>query len=213
MFVLFVHGMGRTPLSGAPLLRRLRGAGMATGSFGYVAALESGEAVTARLAARIAGLAARGDYVLVGHSLGGLLLRAALQALPPGTAMPLHIYLLGSPVQPSRLAQRLGRHWMFRALTGDCGQWLGSTERMASIGPPPAPVTGIAGVRGIAGSARRFGGLANDGIVTLEEVSAPWLALQIQVPVVHTLLPGSPQVAAILVRDLGARLAGHVPPA
>ena len=210
MFVLFVHGMGRTPLSGALLLRRLRHAGMTTGSFGYVAALESGDAITARLAARIAEVAARGDYALIGHSLGGLLLRAALRALPTGVTMPKQLHLLGSPVQPSHLAAQLRRNWIFRALAGDCGQWLGSAERMAAVGAPTVPVMGIAGVRG-AGPAGRFGGRAHDGIVSLEEVSAPWLAAQTQVPVMHTMLPGSRQVAEIIVRHLCALDVAPVP--
>lgn len=38
MRVLFVHGMGRTPLSGWPLLHRLRQAGLRTTTFGYTTA-------------------------------------------------------------------------------------------------------------------------------------------------------------------------------
>src|SRR5262245_34215628 len=82
---LFVHGMGRTPLSGWPLLRSLRRAGLATSSFGYVVLLEDFEQIRQRLASRIAALGARGDYVLIGHSLGGVLLRAALNSLPDET--------------------------------------------------------------------------------------------------------------------------------
>ena len=47
--------------------------------------------------------------------------------------LPLRVFLLGSPVQASRLARRLGRNALYRLFTGDCGQLLGSDERMASV--------------------------------------------------------------------------------
>lgn len=202
MRALFVHGLGRSPLSGGPLLRRLRQAGMQTETFAYLAAFEDFEAIVARLKYQIARLAASDTYIVIGHSLGGVLLRAALNALPHGTALPTHVYLLGSPVLPSRLAARLKGRWIFRALAGDCGQLLGSPERMRAIGPVAAPTTGIAGVRGFLGSRGFFGPDINDGVVALSEVSAPWLPGPVQVPVIHTLLPLSSAVAEIIVQGL-----------
>ena len=82
LHALFVHGMGRSPLSGWPLLRRLRGAGLETQTFGYAVTIHGFSAIVERLSARIEKLARQGDYILIGHSLGGVLLRAALaQAL------------------------------------------------------------------------------------------------------------------------------------
>ena len=46
-----------------------------TSSLGYSAAFENFDSITARLKARIVRLAAGGDYVLVGHSLGGAAVR------------------------------------------------------------------------------------------------------------------------------------------
>ena len=203
MRVLFVHGMGRTPISGWPLLHRLRRAGSEAGSFGYAAALEDFDAIVARLVRRIALIAARSEgggdtYILVGHSLGGVLLRAALARLPPGTRLPAHVYLLGSPILPSRIAASLKTMWAFRIFAGDCGQLLGCAVRMQAIASVTTPVTGIAGVRSLPGSRGRFGDEANDGVVSLGEVSAPWLTEQIEVPVVHTLLPSSGRVAEII---------------
>lgn len=187
------------------MLRRLRQAGMQTETFAYLAAFEDFETIVARLKSRIVRLAVSDAYIVIGHSLGGVLLRGALNALPHGTALPTHVYLLGSPVLPSRLAARLQGRWIFRALAGDCGQLLGSLERMGAIGPVAAPTTGVAGVRGFLGSRSRFGQDINDGVVALSEVSAPWLADPVQVPVVHTLLPSSAVVADVIVEGL----AGH----
>lgn len=200
--VLFVHGMGRTPASGWPLLWQLRRAGLATATFGYMASMEDFAAVAKRLALKIAAIAQREEYVVVGHSLGGVLARAALNALPPQTRAPRHLFLLGSPVRPSRLAGKLRANPLFRVLTRDCGQLLGSESRMAGIGPVAVATTSIAGIKGLAWQRGPFGSEANDGVVALSEVSADWLAGPLQVPVVHTLLPSSALVARHIIERL-----------
>ena len=143
LHALFVHGMGRSPLSGWPMLWHLRRAGVQTGTFGYATSIESFPAITGRLASRISRLAEQGDYVLIGHSLGGVLLRAALNALPPGTRQPRRVFLLGSPIGASRLAKLLHDHPLYRLLTRDCGQLLASEQRMQHV--PALHVLTIAG--------------------------------------------------------------------
>lgn len=202
MQALFVHGMGRSPLSGWPLLWQLRRAGLEVGSFGYAVSLEDFAGIRDRLAARLRALAERGAPVLIGHSLGGVLILAALRTLPPGTPRPHHVFLLGSPLHPARLAQKLGRNPLYRALTGDCGQLLGSPERMAAIGDAAVPTTAIAGIRSLPWRPSPFGDEPNDGVVALSEVSADWLAEPLRVPVVHTLLPSSRRVAALILERL-----------
>ena len=194
--------MGRTPLSGWRLLHRLRRAGLNTTTFGYSVVFDNFDTIVARLRTRITVLATTDNYIVIGHSLGGVLLRAALNSLPSGTALPRHVYLLGSPIQASRIATRLQNYRLFLILTGDCGQLLGSSDRMNVIGPPAVPVTGIVGTRGIANRFGIFGGEVNDGLVSVSEVSAPWLTQCVQVPVFHTLLPSSALVANIILHDM-----------
>lgn len=194
--------MGRTPLSGWRLLRRLRRAGLKTTTFGYSVAFKNFDAIVGRLRTRLTLVAATDDYIMIGHSLGGVLLRAALNSLPAGVTLPRHVYLLGSPVLASRIATRLQHNGLFRILTGDCGQLLGSQDRMNAIGPPAMPVTGIVGTRGIANRFGIFGDEVNDGLVSVSEVSAPWLTNCVQVPVFHTLLPSSARVAEIILQDM-----------
>ena len=200
MQALFVHGMGRSPLSGWPVLRRLRRAGLLTSTFGYVVSLDDFASIRRRLIGRIGALAAQGDYVLIGHSLGGVLIRAAVNGLPADTPRPRHIFLLGSPQQPARLAQKLGTNRVYRVLTRDCGQLLGSPERMAAVGAVTVPTTSIAGVGGPWRAV--FRGELNDGVVALAEVSAEWITDQVQVPTMHTLLPMSRGVAQIILQRL-----------
>ena len=200
--MLFVHGMGRSPVSGWLLMRRLRQAGAKTTTFSYSATFENVDSIVARLRERISLLAKADGYVVVGHSLGGVLLRAAINSLPPDTAPPMLVYLLGSPIGPSRLAVRLQGNVIFRILTQDCGQLLGSTERMAAVGPLSAPTTAIAGVRGLVSWQGLFGSELNDGVVSISEVSAPWLSSPVQVSVVHTLLPSAGLVVEIILQGL-----------
>lgn len=202
MQVLFAHGMGRSPVSGWPILRVLRRAGIETESFGYFVSLQSFADIQSRLAKRIETMGDRGDYVLVGHSLGGVLIRAALGSLSTQTRQPMHVFLLGSPINASNLAQRLQSNLVFQAFTRDCGRLLGSPERMAIIPSPLSPATSIAGVRGISGKLSPFGNEVNDGVVSLSEVSADWLAAQIKLPVIHSLLPSSKRVAQIILQHI-----------
>jgi hypothetical protein len=202
MLVLFVHGMGRTPVSGWPLLRRLRQAKMKTATFAYSAAFADFDTIALRLGKKIERVAASDNYVIVGHSLGGVLVRSALSQLAYETRLPAHVYLLGSPVQATRLAARLKHNFIFRLFTGDCGQLLGSTERMGSVPPLQMPTTSIVGVRGLSGPHSPFGLESNDGVVSISEASATWLSSQVQVPVMHTLLPSSTQVADIVMHGV-----------
>lgn len=199
MEALFVHGMGRSPLSGWPLLWHLRRGGLKTNTFGYVVSFEDFASISRRLASRITDIAAQDEYLLIGHSLGGVLLRAAVNSLPVEIRRPEYLFLLGSPVRAARLAQRLKHNPVFRLLTQDCGQLLASVQRMSEIGSVTVPTIGIAGVKGPFWKQSPFGDELNDGVVSLSEVSAEWLSEQIQLPTIHTLLPSSKQVARIIL--------------
>jgi hypothetical protein len=83
--VLMVHGLARTPLSLVWLARGLKRAGYRPVHFGYLALAESHGRIRERLRSRLSSLAAGGRYAIVAHSLGGLLVRAALAegTVPP----------------------------------------------------------------------------------------------------------------------------------
>jgi pimeloyl-ACP methyl ester carboxylesterase len=204
MQALFVHGMGRSSLSGWRLLARLRSRGIVTDAFGYVATFQDFASIRKRLTARIGALSADGDYVLIGHSLGGVLVRAAVAALPPGTPPPRRIFLLGSPIRPARLARKLRRNWIYRVLAGDCGQLLASRTRMAQIAPGSTPTTSILGVAGWKGRLNPFHGEMNDGIVSVSEAGAAWIAEEIRIPAIHTYLPSNRRVAGIILERIAS---------
>lgn len=202
MQVLFVHGMGRTPLSGWPLLRRLQRVGHRTHTFGHWVSRDSFATIVGRLSQRLERIASDGEYVLVGHSLGGVLLRAALRTAPAALRAPQRLFLLGSPIQVSSVAARMGHNPLYRLFTGDCGRLLGSAERMGAIGSPPVPVTAIVGVKGWSLVAALLPPGPHDGIVTVAETSAPWLTDVVPLPVAHMLLPSDARVSQVILDRL-----------
>lgn len=204
MQALFVHGMGRSSLSGWRLLVRLKARDITPHAFGYVATFQSFASIRKRLVAKIHTLSADDDYVLVGHSLGGVLLRAAVASLPAGTRPPRHIFLLGSPIRPARLAQKLQRNWIYRVLAGDCGQLLASSTRMAQIEAGSAPTTSILGVTGWKGWLNPFQGELNDGIVSVSEAGATWITEEIRIPTIHTYLPSNSRVCKIILARIAS---------
>jgi pimeloyl-ACP methyl ester carboxylesterase len=199
MQALFVHGMGRSPLSGWPVLLRLRKAGVSVTTFGYFVSTEDFDSITRRLAERVGQIAAQGEYVVIGHSLGGVLLRAAISALGEDVPRPCRAFLLGSPVCASRLAVALSRNPVFRLLTKDCGQLVGSEPRMSTVAPMQAETTAVVGTRGFAFTRGWFGSEKNDGVVSASEVLAKWQHEQVEVNEVHSVLPASSRVAEIIL--------------
>lgn len=73
---------------------------------------------------------------------------------------------------------------------------------MKAIGALMVPTKCLAGIRGIKISKSSFGNEANDGVVSISEVSAPWVSSHVEVPVIHTFLPASRLVAEIIIKDL-----------
>ena len=202
MQAVFVHGMGRTPLSGLRLMWRLKRHGISVSSFFYSVTFQNFKSIETRLRKKIIRVASRGDYVLVGHSLGGILIRSAIASLPPGTRLPTRIFVLGSPVRPSRIAKYLSRYWLFRIATYDCGHLLSSEERMQGIATSPVPTTSFVGTHGLYGKLSPFGDEVNDGVVTASEVSANWITEEVRVPVVHSWMPSSKQISQLIIERL-----------
>jgi pimeloyl-ACP methyl ester carboxylesterase len=168
MTVLLVHGMGRTPLSMWRLARFLGRAGFGTELFAYATAWQRVDQIVGRLQRRLTTLA-RAEYVVVGHSLGGLLLRAAVAGLPPQVRAPRRIIMLGTPNHSPRLARRFEHAWWYRLMNGDAGDLLAHPERLAGIPAVTVPCTVIAGTRGINGRWSPFGNEPNDGLVAVSE--------------------------------------------
>ena len=200
MHVLLIHGLGRTTLSMKRLGRAVRRAGATPVYFGYVAAFETVEHIVERLRQQLVAVAAQGDYAAVCHSLGGLLLRAAIARLPADVRRPQHVVMLGTPHSAPLLAKRFESHWWYRLLNGDAGRMLASTDRMRSIPLPNVPVTLVAGTLGPRAFVwRRFGGEPHDGIVAVSETRIGGDEEFVTLPVRHPWMMNDRRVVTLVI--------------
>jgi hypothetical protein len=203
MRVLLVHGLGRTPASLWGLSRALRDAGHEPAFVGYVAAVERFEAIRSRVRRRLEAAAASGaPYAAVGHSLGGLLLRAALADWPGTLPLPARLIMLGTPSHSPRLARRLQRFWPYRLAMGEAGQLLARPAFFADLPDLPVPGTVVAGVRGLGGRWSPFGTEPNDGIVALSETLPRDGVPVVEVPAAHAFLMNHPSVRRLVTEAL-----------
>jgi pimeloyl-ACP methyl ester carboxylesterase len=197
MIVLLIHGLGRTPGSMFGLGAALRRDGHHTRYFGYSPTFESLPRVVNRLVRQLRRLAVRGQPVgLVGHSLGGLLLRKALLEVPE---LQVHrLLMLGTPNRPPRIAAYFWRWRLFRLVTRECGNFLASPDLIPKLPVPTVPYTIIAGTAGPRRSWLAFGDELNDGIVMVSETQITDADEPVLVPAFHSFLMDVPQVQAVV---------------
>jgi pimeloyl-ACP methyl ester carboxylesterase len=201
MQALLVHGMGRTPLSMFRLGRKLRRAGHTVDLLGYTTAVEPFARIVLRVQERFARIAARGPYVVVGHSLGGLLARAALGGRPSSFIWPAHLIMLGTPNRPPRQARRFGKLLAYRWINGECGQLLTQDDFFAQLPPLSIPYTLVAGTRGTPGGGA-FGNEPNDGLVAVSETLVAPSDTPITIPAWHTFMMNDSRALAVILQVL-----------
>ncbi|HEX5963145.1 MAG TPA: alpha/beta fold hydrolase [Gemmatimonadales bacterium] len=196
--VLLVHGMGRTPLSLHRLSRDLNRCGFDPCSTGYLASLEPFRLIVRRIRNRLADLGASSTpYAVVSHSLGGLLVRAALARIPV-SGLPAHLIMLGTPHRPPRLAQRYHRQLAYRLVNGETGQLLAQPTFFDELPPLSIPYTIIAGTKGWTASRGPFAGEPNDGIVALSETLVCSTDQPVVLPVRHTFMMNDRRVREVI---------------
>ena len=195
MKALLVHGMGRSPASQLLLALRLERAGIRTHLFGY-STLASFNGTVARLAARAALVSGSHPFILIGHSLGSVLIRAALPVLSPRG--PSACFFLAPPSTACRAARHFSRQRLFRLLTGEAGRHLADEAFMAALPIPSVPVRMYAGTSGPRGALSPFGNEPNDGILAVSETALGAFPV-IEVPALHTFIMNSRIVADDIV--------------
>jgi pimeloyl-ACP methyl ester carboxylesterase len=201
MDVLLVHGLGRTSGSMLRLGLALSRAGHRPSYFAYYAWAQAYEPIVRRLAERLAPLRAGGrPYAVVGHSLGGLLLRQALAesaGRPPAV-----LVMLGTPNRCPRMARLAWRVPPFRWLVRECGRTLASTTLFDRLPEPDYPYLVVAGTRGVYGRLSPFGLEPNDGLVAVEEARLGAADRLVTVPAAHTFMMNHPAVRRVVVDAL-----------
>jgi len=194
MDLVLIHGMGRTPLSMLRLRRRLRRAGHHPILFGYSPTLETLQGATTRLVKLIDRRVGSGDYALVGHSLGTVIIRTALGQLE--NRMPAACFFLAPPLLACKAARFFSRFRLYRLLMGEMGQLLADEAFMRQLPMPAVPTRIYAGVGGPRAAWLPFGMDANDGILSVSEATGPFAGDVVEVPSIHTFIMHSKRVAA-----------------
>lgn len=183
------------------LARRLQRQGFSVYSFSYPSVRADLSANAARLARFLDTLDA--DTVhLVGHSLGGILIRALFQDHP--RRKPGRIVTLGTPHGGCRVAQHLNRHaFWHRAMGKGVAQLLAGEPQNWT---PPREIGVICGTRSFGLGRWLYRGLPrpNDGLLTVKESAFPAAQEHLALPVSHTGMMFSRMVARQIAAFLNA---------
>jgi pimeloyl-ACP methyl ester carboxylesterase len=191
--VVLVPGLWLPAWSLVRLARRLSREGFAVRRFAYPSVRSDLRRNAARLNAYLAALDAPVIH-LVGHSLGGIVIRALFHYYPE--QRPGRIVTIASPHQGSRVAVRLRRVRPMRALVGaSIGDLLAGETAAWAL--PPREIGVIQGSLPV-GLGRLFCRLArpHDGLLGHAEGALPGATDRIELPVSHTGALASRRVAA-----------------
>ena len=201
MNVLLVHGLGRTPCSLFGLASALRREGHGTRFFAYSTTLEPLSRIIRRLVDRLRRMSHCGEPVgLVGHSLGGLLLRLALVQVPE---LPVgRLIMLGTPNRGSRVGGYFSRWRPFRLFTRTCHRLLTFPAAFGLAAAPAAPYVVVAGTAGPRHPRYIFKDRPNDGIVSVEETRVDDETTPQEVPALHSFIMDHPAARALVLREL-----------
>ena len=194
MNILLIHGLGRTPLSMRGMSNVLAQAGHKPEFFGYTTLLESFDAIVSRLRDRLQILTSQmlshggssSTYGIVTHSMGAVLLRAALT--DARFTQPAHVVMLAPPNQSPRLARIAAQFPPFRWFTGQSGENLASPDFYAQLPPLSCPYTLITGTLGFKGFLSPFSSEVNDVIVSATEAKMHPHDVAIEVPALHSFI-------------------------
>jgi pimeloyl-ACP methyl ester carboxylesterase len=193
--VLLLHGLLMNRHAMALLALHLRAAGFATHAINYHSLLDDPEAHVAATLQAFRALNFRRVH-LVGHSMGGVVMLKSVERMPEEERQGRlgHALALGSPLTGCEAARAMQRHAL--------GLWaLGRSVELWRHGYPLRIPSGV--VTGSVAGTRRFGlGAvlndlqgANDGVVRVEETRLPGLADHLSLPVSHSGMLVSGEVA------------------
>ena len=211
--VVFVHGILRSAKSFDAMAETLDQAGYLTLGFTYPSTRITIPAAADNLARALASLEGVEEIHFVGHSMGGLVVRAYLAKQPDPRCTSL--VMLGVPNQGADLAASMGGNPLFRLLYGPAGQQLATGDDCfaESLPTPKFPFAIISGGRG---DGRGYNPLIagdNDGTLAVECTRLAGAADFLTVSCMHSFLPSDDEAIAATLHFLEhGRLRAHGPP-
>jgi pimeloyl-ACP methyl ester carboxylesterase len=202
--VVLLHGILRSRRSMQGLARFLRAAGYRTLNLDYPSTRQPIEAIAVHIHPEVTAFApsVSGMLNFVGHSMGGLAIRAYLYRYrPPNLG---RVVMLGTPNRGSEVADILKDRWVYRRFFGPAGQQL-VTEFAAAdaiFGPIDYELGVVAGSRSIDPISSLIIGDPNDGRVSIERTKIAGMADHVVVAASHAFLPANKQVQRLVLEFL-----------
>ena len=193
--VVILHGLARNRSAMWMLAKRLEVSGYRTERFGYRSFNQSPQEIVAMLNAQLAQCCAdqKSKVHFVGHSLGGLMVRAYLaRHKVPNLG---RVVLLGTPNQGSEVADAFEKKWWFDLL-GPTVKQLG-TANGGLAGNLPRPDYEVGVIAGNRSSWKNDAYLPgqDDGLVTVASTKLPGMADFMVLPTGHSAMRYSKPVA------------------
>jgi hypothetical protein len=201
--VIVLHGFGRTDRSMRPLEGRLSKAGFRVYNLRYASTKKSPEDLVDDLSRRVQACCSEAPTLhFVGHSLGGILIRAYLEKQPlPNVG---RVVLLAPPNHGSELVDALHKSVLFRWTLGPSAKQLGTDpESLPNRLPPPTVEVGvIAGTR----SVNPIGSVVlpeeDDGMVSLKSTKLEGMTDYLVVRSSHAFIMRSQEVGTQTIHFL-----------
>jgi hypothetical protein len=194
-YVYVLHGLGRGKSAVKLLALRLEEAGFQVERIGYKSINRSPQEILHSVTVQINSSLPDSDYTVhfVGHSLGGLMIRAYLDSNRVKNLG--HVVLIGTPNQGTPFVDKYRDSWWMKLL-GPMPLALGTDENSFpnSIASPYYPVGIIAGTTEIINNEKVIPG-KDDGIVPLESTKLEQMTDIIILKTNHAMLPKSRKVA------------------
>lgn len=189
-YVIILHGIRRTSRHMRKLVAYLRDCGYEVSNLGYPSTKMPLEELAELVWQKILPILPDNKKVhFVGHSMGGLLIRAMLNKHRP--KMLGRVVQIGTPNKGSEVADLLKENWLYKKIYGRTGQQLTTDHK--GISDVLGKVNYDLGV--IAGSISRYSVFhrvfkgAHDGRVSVESTKVDGMKDHIVINTTHALLP------------------------
>ena len=196
--IVLLHGLGRTRYSLWPVAREAMRRDYRVHNLGYPSRRAPIEELAERVGRRVRDIAGDGTVDVVTHSMGGIVLRAAVAADVLPAASIRRVVMLAPPNHGSELTDRLRDYLVYRLALGPAAQQIGTDDESVPrrLPPPPVEVGIIAGRRSTNPLFSRVLGAEGDGKVTVASAQLDGMRELVVVDRSHTFIMWAPDVLA-----------------